>query len=51
MTMTVAGYIASWQPTSVTAGAAAFARHVVAQTAPAGRERAKNTPCVNLVQL
>jgi integrase len=42
MTMTVAGYIASWQPPSVTAGAAEFARQVVAQAAPAGRERAKN---------
>ena len=40
--MTVAGYIASWQPSSVTAGAAAFARQVVAQAAPAGRERARN---------
>jgi integrase len=42
MTVTVAGYIASWQPPSVTAEAAAFARQVVAQAVPAGRERAKN---------
>ncbi len=38
----VAGYIASWQPPSVTAEAAAFARQVVAQAAPAGRDRARN---------
>jgi len=37
-----AGYIASWRPSSVTAEAAAFARAVVGQAAPAGRERAKN---------
>jgi hypothetical protein len=37
-----AGYIASWQPSSVPAEAAAFARRVVSQAAPPGRERAKN---------
>ena len=37
-----AGYVGSWQPSSVTAQAAAFARQVVLQAAPAGRERAKN---------
>jgi hypothetical protein len=38
----VAGYIASWQPSSVPAEAARFARLVVAWAAPPGRERAKN---------
>jgi hypothetical protein len=38
----VADYIAAWQPSSVPAQAAAFARQVVAQAAPPGRERAKN---------
>jgi hypothetical protein len=37
-----AGYIAAWQPSSVPPQAAAFARQVVAQAAPPGRERAKN---------
>jgi integrase len=37
-----AGYIACWQPSSVSPRAAAFARDVIAQAAPAGRERAKN---------
>ena len=37
-----AGYIASWQPSSVPPPAAAFARVVVGQAAPGGRERAKN---------
>ncbi len=37
-----AGYIASRQPSSVTAQAAAFARQVVLQAAPPGRDRAKN---------
>jgi hypothetical protein len=37
-----AGYIGSWQPSSVPPQAAAFARQVVAQAAPPGRERAKN---------
>ena len=36
------GYIASWRPSSVTAQAAAFARQVVLQAAPGGRDRAKN---------
>ncbi len=38
----VAGYIAAWQPSSVPAGAACFARAVVTAAAPGGRERAKN---------
>ena len=37
-----AGYIACWEPSSVSPQAAAFARDVIARTAPAGRERAKN---------
>jgi integrase len=37
-----AGYIASWRPSSVSPQAAGFARAVVTQVAPAGRERAKN---------
>jgi integrase len=37
-----AGYIARWRPSSVPAGAACFARQVVAQAAPPGRERAKS---------
>jgi hypothetical protein len=37
-----AGYIARWKPSSVSPEAAAFARDVIARTAPAGRERAKN---------
>ncbi|MBO0775355.1 MAG: hypothetical protein J2P34_03500 [Actinobacteria bacterium] len=37
-----AGYIARWRPSSVSPPAAAFARDVIAQTAPEGRERAKN---------
>ncbi len=36
------GYIASWRPSPVTAQAAAFARQVVLQAAPGGRDRAKN---------
>jgi len=36
------GYIGSWRPSSVPPQAAAFARQVVAQAAPPGRERAKN---------
>jgi hypothetical protein len=35
-------YIAAWRPSSVTAEAASFARQVVGEAAPAGRERAKN---------
>jgi hypothetical protein len=37
-----ASYIASWRPSSVPAEAACFARLVVSQAAPPGRERAKN---------
>jgi hypothetical protein len=37
-----AGYIVSWQPSSVTTGAACFAREVVAAAGPHGRDRAKN---------
>jgi integrase len=38
----VAGYIARWRPSSVSAQAAAFARDVITRTAPEGQERAKN---------
>jgi hypothetical protein len=38
----IALYIGRWRPSSVSAQAAAFAREVIAQTGPAGRERAKN---------
>jgi hypothetical protein len=38
----IAGYIARWQPSSVSPRAAAFARAVVTQAAPGGQERAKN---------
>jgi integrase len=38
----VAAYIGRWRPSSVSPPAAAFARDVVATTAPEGRERAKN---------
>jgi integrase len=38
----VAGYIAAWQPSSVPAEAARFARTVVTAAAPDGRQRAKN---------
>jgi integrase len=37
----VAGYVACWRPSSVTPGAAAFARQVVQLAGPAGRQRAK----------
>ncbi len=37
-----AGYVARWRPSSVSPPAAAFAREVVARTAPPGRQRAKN---------
>ena len=37
-----AGYIARWRPSSVSPQAAAFARDVIAQAGPEGRERAKN---------
>jgi integrase len=38
----IAGYIAGWQPSSVSPQAAGFARTVVTGAAPGGRERAKN---------
>jgi integrase len=38
----VAAYIGRWRPSSVSAQAAEFARDVIGQVAPAGRERAKN---------
>jgi hypothetical protein len=38
----VAVYIGRWRPSSVSPRAAAFARAVVGQVAPDGRERAKN---------
>ena len=38
----MAGYIARWRPSSVSPQAAAFAREVIGQVAPGGRERAKN---------
>jgi integrase len=38
----VDGYIGRWRPSSVSAEAAAFARDVITQTGPQGRERAKN---------
>src|SRR5579864_579652 len=38
----VAGYIACWRPSSAPAGAACFARTVVAAARPHARERAKN---------
>jgi hypothetical protein len=38
----IAAYIRRWQPSSVSPGAAAFARDVIALAAPEGRERAKN---------
>src|SRR5450755_2662300 len=38
----VAAYIGRWEPSSVSAEAAAFARDVVAKTGPEGRERAKS---------
>ncbi len=37
-----AGYLARWRPSSVSPQAAAFARQVVMQAGPVGRERAKN---------
>jgi integrase len=37
-----AGYAARWRPSSVSAEAAAFAREVIGQLGPQGRERAKN---------
>jgi integrase len=38
----VAAYIGRWRPSSVSPGAAAFARDVITKTGPEGRERAKN---------
>jgi integrase len=38
----VAAYIGRWRPSSVSPRAAAFARDVIAQAGPEGRERAKN---------
>jgi hypothetical protein len=38
----VAAYIGRWRPSSVSAQAASFARDVIAQAGPEGRERAKN---------
>ena len=38
----VAAYIGRWRPSSVSPGAAAFARDVIAKTGPQGQERAKN---------
>ena len=38
----VAAYIAQWRPSSLSPQAAAFARAVIGQVAPEGRERAKN---------
>jgi hypothetical protein len=38
----VAAYVGRWQPSSVSAEAAAFARDVIAKAGPDGRERAKN---------
>jgi len=42
MNAAVAGYVAAWRPASAPPQAAAFARAVVTQAAPAGRDRAKN---------
>ncbi len=41
-TAEITAYIASWQPSSVSPQAAAFARQVTARTGPQGRERARN---------
>jgi hypothetical protein len=38
----VAAYVARWQPSSVSAQAAAFARDVITTVRPGGQERAKN---------
>jgi len=38
----VAAYIAQWRPSSLSPRAAAFARDVIGQLAPEGKERAKN---------
>jgi integrase len=42
MNAEVAAYIGRWRPSSVSREAAGFARDVIAQAAPEGRERAKN---------
>ncbi len=42
MDVEVAAYIGRWRPSSVSPQAAAFARDVIAETGPQGRERAKN---------
>src|SRR6266516_2192520 len=41
-TADAAAYIGRWRPSSVSPGAAAFARDVITRTRPQGRERAKN---------
>jgi integrase len=38
----VTAYVARWEPSSVSPQAASFAREVIGQVAPEGRERAKN---------
>ena len=38
----IAGYIARWRPSSLSPQAASFARDVIGQAAPEGKERAKN---------
>jgi hypothetical protein len=38
----VTAYIGRWEPSSVSPQAASFAREVIGQVAPEGRERAKN---------
>ena len=38
----VAAYIGRWEPSPVSAGAAAFAREAISGTGPGGRERAEN---------
>jgi integrase len=42
MNAEVAGYVAAWRPVSVPPESAAFARQVVTQAAPGGRDRARN---------
>ena len=42
MNTEVAGYVTAWRPASAPPEAAAFARQVVSQAGPAGRDRAKN---------
>ena len=38
----IAGYLARWRPSSLSPQAAAFARGVIGEVAPEGKERAKN---------